>query len=139
MAWTTKLLVVANRTVESEELHETLLARARLGPIAVTVVAPASPEPGGVLTARSVAAERVERAVGRLRADGLAADGVVGDPDPLLAVDEIWDPRRFDEIIVSTLPSGTSRWLQYDLPHRIARFTGARVTHVIGHAREPVG
>jgi len=27
----------------------------------------------------------------------------------------------FDEIVLSTLPPGLSRWLRQDLPHRIAR------------------
>ena len=59
------------------------------------------------------------------------ADGVVGDADPLVAVHETWDPLRHDEIIVSTLPGNVSRWLQADLPHRIARLTDAQVTHVL--------
>jgi hypothetical protein len=34
-------------------------------------------------------------------------------------------------VVVSTLPGQTSKWLQTDLPHRIARMTGCQVTHVI--------
>jgi hypothetical protein len=138
MAWTTKLLVIANRTVDSEHLREVLLARAQKGPIAITLVAPASRESGDVLTGRTAAAERLERTVAQLRADGLRVEGIVGDEDPMLAVHEVWDPRRFDEVIVSTLPGGTSRWLQHDLPHRVQRYTNARVTHIIAHAPEPV-
>jgi hypothetical protein len=43
----------------------------------------------------------------------------------------VWDPRSFDEVIVSTLPGQASKWMLMDLPHRIARFTGVRVTHVV--------
>ena len=39
MPWTTNLLVIANRTVDSEELLQTLRARAAAGPIRVTLVA----------------------------------------------------------------------------------------------------
>ena len=55
---------------------------------------------------------------------------MLGDVDPACAVIEVWDPRRWDEIVVSTLPTGTSRWLQIDLPHRIARAVDAPVSHV---------
>ncbi len=56
----------------------------------------------------------------------------------MVAVQDAWDPRRFDEVIVATLPTGVSRWLAADLPHRIERLTGARVTHIVAaaaHAR----
>ena len=36
---------------------------------------------------------------------------------------------------VSTLPTGTSRWLQIDVPHRIARVTDAKVSHVVANPR----
>lgn len=139
MTWTTKLLVIANRTVDSEELREFLLGQARRGPLAVTLVTPVSRESGDALTGRSATAERLRSAVERLTADGLAVEGVLGDGDPMLALADVWDPRCFDEVVVSTLPGGTSKWLQHDLPHRVARFTQARVTHIISRARQPVG
>jgi len=127
MAWKRSILVVANITATSEELLDELRARAAKEPTAFTLVVPATSEPQG----RATAAEKATEAIGRLRADGLEADGGVGDADPLIAVTEAWDPKRFDEIIVSTLPTAMSKWLQTDLPHRVEKLTGAPVTHVI--------
>jgi hypothetical protein len=125
MSWMTKVLVIANRTVDSEEVRDAILGRAAGGPLYVTLVAPASGE------RRTATAQRLECAVQSLRAAGVAIEGVVGDPDPMVALQEAWDPRRFDEIIVATLPTGVSRWMAADLPRRVARFSGARVTHVV--------
>lgn len=127
MPWTTKLLVIANRTVDSDELFAALRARAEAGRIEVTLVAPAD-------TARQPIARRLERAIDRLAAADIHVTGLVGHPDPLVAVMEAWDPRSFDEVIVATLPTDVSRWLALDLPHRIERLTDARVTHVVASA-----
>jgi GABA permease len=128
MPWTTKLLVIANRTVDSDEILDALTQRATAGPVQVTLVAPASyAREGG----RAATRQRLERALERLREAGVTADGVVGDADPMAAVQDAWDPRRFDEVIVATLPSAASRWLAANLPRRIERFTGARVTHIV--------
>lgn len=127
MPWTTHLLVIANRTVDSPELQEALLARAQKGPIDATLLAPASPGRSG----RAATEQRLAQAVQELRDAGLTVEGVTGDPDPMIALDEVWDPRRFDEVVVMTLPGTTSRWLAADLPHRVERFTDARVTHVV--------
>jgi hypothetical protein len=131
MSWQTSVLVVANVTAGSDELLEALAARAKHGPAAFTLVVPA---PGGV-EARASARARLEGALERMRGAGLEVDGRLGDPDPLVAVKEGWDPAAFDEIVVCTLPTGASRWLLVDLPHRVERLTGAPVTHVV--AREP--
>ena len=128
MSWNTKLLVIANRTVDSDELLRTLRARAAAGTIEVTIVAPADAD------GRAATAGRLERAIAQLEADDITVQGMVGHPDPIVAVQEVWDPRRFDEVIVSTLPTGVSRWLGLDLPRRIERFTGAQVTHVVASA-----
>jgi hypothetical protein len=42
MPWTTKLLVVANRTIESEQVRDVIVGRAAAGPVQVMLVAPAS-------------------------------------------------------------------------------------------------
>ena len=124
MSWNTKLLVIANRTVDSDELLRTLRARAAAGSIQVTIVAPAD-------VGRAATARRLERAIAQLEADDITVEGMVGHPDPIVAVQDVWDPRRFDEVIVSTLPTDVSRWMALDLPRRIERFTGAQVTHVV--------
>jgi hypothetical protein len=81
----------------------------------------------------------VEEALRHLRAEGLTVEGRVGDQDPVGAFQDAWDPAVYDEVVVSTLPTGTSRWLQVDLPHRIGGATGAPVRHVVAALpREPV-
>jgi hypothetical protein len=134
MPWTTKLLVIANRTVDSDEIRDAIVNRAVAGPVEITLIAPASSGAGSMRDRRAATALRLDRAVQGLRDVGVPVEGVVGDPDPMLAVQDAWDPRRYDEVIVATLPTGVSRWMAADLPHRVERFTGARVTHVVTHA-----
>lgn len=131
MPWTTKLLVIANRTIDSDELCDAIIKRAAAGPVQVMLVAPASSGAGSQAERERATAQRLDRALKRLREADVPVEGVVGDPDPMVAVHDAWDPRRFDEVIVATLPTGTSRWLAADLPHRVERFTGARVTHIV--------
>jgi hypothetical protein len=128
MAWQTHILVLASQTADSDELAACLRERADRGACSFTLVVP------------GVAAEapaRLERALDRLREAGLRVDGALADPDPMLALTEAWDPREYDEIVVSTLPTGASRWLQVDLPHRIERHTGVPVTHVTAAEPQP--
>jgi hypothetical protein len=134
MPWTTKLLVIANRTVDSDEIRDAIVNRAVAGPVEITLIAPASSGAGSMRERRAATALRLDRAVQGLRDVGVPVEGLVGDPDPMLAVQDAWDPRRYDEVIVATLPTGVSRWMAADLPHRVERFTGARVTHVVTHA-----
>ena len=76
--------------------------------------------------------ERLEAALARLRAAGLKAEGQVGaDANPLFAVAEVWDASVYDEIVVSTFPTGVSHWMNLDLPQRIGRLTDAPVEHVV--------
>jgi hypothetical protein len=124
MAFTTHLLVVANRTVDSPELLDALKERAQRGPIHVTLLAPT------MWSAREEAEQRLAAAVAALAAGDVPAEGMVGDADPIVAVQEAWNPGRYDEVVVSTLTEGASRWLQIDLPHRVARLTDCQVRHV---------
>jgi hypothetical protein len=78
------------------------------------------------------ARERLDAALERMRAAGLEnVEGRVGDPDPVVAVMDVWDPLKFDEVIVSTLPTGSSRWVGLDLPHRLEKLTAVPVRHVV--------
>lgn len=124
MDWKTSVLVVANVTASSDELLSALSERAAQGPTQFTLLLPAT---GGDSDS---ARRELARALERMRGAGLEVSGKVGDRDPVVAVHEAWDPRRFDEVVVSTLPTGASRWLQIDLPHRIERITDAPVQHV---------
>jgi hypothetical protein len=132
--WRKHVLVVANVTAASDELLAPLEARAAEEPVAFTLIVPATSSGGG----RAGAAERLSEAVEHLRAAGLQVDGEVADGDPIVAVSETWDPRRYDEIVVSTLPMRVSKWLHAGLPQRIGELTGAPVTHVVSQPRPPV-
>jgi hypothetical protein len=114
------VLVVANVTAASDELCRELSERAKLEPAAFTLVVPATHASGG----RTAAEETLAHALERLREAGIDADGTVGHSDPMVAVNDAWDPRRYDEIIISTLPMGSSRWLHAGLPERIFKLTG---------------
>jgi hypothetical protein len=124
MAFTTHVLVVANRTVDSPELMDALTQRAQDGRIHVTLLAPT------LWSEREEAQGRMDTAIATLKAAGIEAEGMPGDADPIVAVQEAWNPGRYDEVVVSTLTEGASRWLQIDLPHRVARLTDCQVRHI---------
>ena len=128
MAFTFSILVVANRTADSDELLAALKAHTESHPTTFTLLVPA---PAAGPAGREAGKEALERALAAMRDTGLEVEGQVGHHDPIAAVDDMWDPKRFDEVIVSTLPGAASKWLQVDLPHRVARMTGVQVTHVI--------
>jgi hypothetical protein len=131
MSFAKSILVVANVTAASDELCRALVERAADAPASFTLLVPAT---GTDLTA---AQERAATAVGRLRDAGLECEGLVGNSDPIIAVSETWDPRRFDEIIVSTLPIHLSKWLHAGLPERIFKLTGTPVTHITARPAKP--
>ena len=128
------VVVLANVTAASGDLIAALQERARRGPIDVTLVMPGQ---GPGLGGRDAVRERLDTALEAWRAAGIEAAGVCGDSNPLDAMAEFWDPRRHDEVVVSTLPGQSSRWLRSDLPHRVAQLTGAPVMHVIAMDMRP--
>jgi hypothetical protein len=132
------ILVVANRTAESPELLDALRKRAAQGDAVFTLLVPSTPH--GVAWAADMhsgapeAEEHMNSAVEGMRSAGLnVTGGKVGDPDPIAAVQDEVNFTTYDEIIVSTLPGGISKWLKLDLPHRVERVTGLPVTHVLAH------
>ena len=123
MAWEFHVLVVANLTATSEELLAALRERSDRGACRFTLVTPRSgPESDQLL----------KDAVEAMRNAGLEkVEGRMGNQDPKVAVMDIWDPKEFDEIVVSTLPTGASRWLGIDLPRRLGKLTSVPVHHVV--------
>jgi hypothetical protein len=135
MAQRVSVLVVANATAASPQLIAALRERGERGAIRATLLMPCG---GPGLSGRSAAQSALGKALDRWRDAGLEeVDGLVGDQDPLVAVHEAWDPQRYDEVIVSTLPGHASEWLRWDLPSRVARSTDAKVSHVIATAPLP--
>jgi len=144
-------IVVANRTLDSDELLRLVRERTARGPAHFWLVVPAStvqepaanevpipmpvmggtpPLPLAPEEARQLAQARLDAATARLTAEGATADGVVSDADPVRAVEEAVAGGDFDEIIVVTLPPRLSRWLHLDLPGRLAARSHLPVTHV---------
>jgi hypothetical protein len=122
MAWEFHVLVVANLTATSEELLRALRERSEAGACRFTLVTPRSGPESDQLLADALKA---------MTDAGLEkVEGHVGNSDPVVAVMDVWDPMKFDEIVVSTLPTGSSRWLGIDLPRRLERLTSVSVRHV---------
>jgi hypothetical protein len=138
-----RYLVVANQTLGGARLAEAVKERLAAGDSRFHIVVPAtSPADHAVWTegeALALATERLERALARFRELGADADGEVGDPSPLEAINDALREEEFDEIILSTLPPGISRWLGQDLIHRVQRSVDVPVTHVIGEETGPSG
>jgi hypothetical protein len=137
-----RCLVVANQTLTGPHLLAEITARQVREPYEFHIVVPASHSHNhGTWTegqALAHARGALTNALAYFGDAGVPATGEVGDEDPVLAVGDVLRRERFDEIIVSTLPPGVSRWLKRDLPHRLERRYGVAVTHVVA-ASEPVG
>lgn len=138
MSTKARVLVVANRTVDSSELIAALRQRAAHSPASFTLLVPAVPR--GLSWAVDMKAGgpeaelRAKDGAFQMRSYGLEVEAaMVGDPDPLAAVGDTLLTRRFDEVIVSTLPHGVSHWLRLSLPQRLRRLTDLPVVHVTAH------
>ena len=114
------VLVVATVTAASDDLLAALRERSARGPVDFLLVMPAT---GPGLAGRRETEPRLQQVLERWREAGLRAEGVAGPNNPIDAVDEVCSPGRFDEVIVSTLPGATSRWLRSDVPYRIGRLS----------------
>ena len=132
----TVTLVVANRTVEGEELLEKLKAKASgesdaAGETGVHLFIVVVPQEGGQGHHAPEARERLAGVLERLRSEGLLCAGMIGDPDPYTATMNALQSFRVNEVVISTLPEEKSGWLRAHLPERIAEASGLPVEHVV--------
>jgi len=118
-----------------EVLELAEVPRPQPGPTEVLVVAPALNSRLRHWTsdedeARAEAEARLHRCLGLLQSDGVEADGVVGDADPLQAIADALHGFPADELVIATHPPSSSHWLSRDVVER-ARFRfGLPVLHV---------
>jgi hypothetical protein len=124
-----RYLVVANQTLGGESLLEEIRRRIAGGPASFHVVVPERPQrefplfagdEGGVVMdttaearqhrATLTAQSRLQQLVAQIKAGGAQAGGEIGDSDPIVAIGNVLSQgEQYDEIIISTLPTGASR------------------------------
>jgi hypothetical protein len=83
------------------------------------------------------AEERMRATIEELRSHGLKVTGEVGDANPLAAIADALHGFPADEIMISTWPAGSSRWMEKDLPRRAAERFGVPVKHLISAYDQP--
>jgi hypothetical protein len=120
-------LVLANQTAASPELTKRLEALAEEGPHRFIVVVP---QPSNRGDAVAHARDRLGRLLESLRKAGIVAAGMIGDPDPYTAAMNAAQYFHISEIVVSTLPEGSSQWMADKLVERIEGATNKPVEHI---------
>jgi hypothetical protein len=130
-----RYLVVANQTLGGDHLLELLRERASQGDASIHVLVPATVDQTHLTSDEEtdylLARRRLDVALKRFSDLGVEVTGEVGEH---LVVDTILDVLRresFDEVIVSTLPAGVSRWLGLDLPRHVERRWRVPVSTVV--------
>lgn len=146
-----RYLLVANQTLASGALEELVHELVENGSCHFHVVVPqvstatVHVDPSGLINASvhpaasdaySLARRDAESRLRSFRdlfdeAPGAELTGEVVVGDPLQAVRRVLDRSRFDQVIVSTLPAGVSKWLRMDLPHRIERAVDLPVVSLV--------
>jgi hypothetical protein len=129
------VLVVAHQTAATDLLLDAVRERAERGSARFHLVVPRQPH--GMhkvvdpLEAGEDEAQRVlKQALPKLSAAaGSEVTGNIGDSEPLMAIEDAVNLGRYDEIIISTLPMGISRWLKLDLISKV-KGLGLPVTHI---------
>jgi hypothetical protein len=135
-----RILVVAHRTAATPALIEAVRERAARGPATFTLLVPnpahglhrlVDPEDQEVNDAQTV----LDLALPLLEeAAGAHVEGMIGDAEPLNAIQDAVNLNGFNEIIISTLPKRVSKWLHIDLPSK-ANGLGLPVTTVTAKDR----
>lgn len=142
-------LVIANQTLGGRRLGQELRQRVEAGNAQFRVVVPMTlPENyaanwsiegmhhfepvadsnDAVERARQQSERRLHDLIHRIEQEGGQAEGELGDADPLAAAQDALERWDVDEVIVSTLPAGMSRWLKMDFASRLDRKVDVPVT-----------
>lgn len=148
-----RYLVIANETLANDDLKRWFAAKAAGHRAEFHIVVPqtapsvlhADPATGligpaahtMVVESRRASLEEGEKRLAAFRsAIGDISQTVTGEvmlSDPVTAARVVMGRSSFDEILVSTLPAGISKWLKLDLPSRIERAFNLPVTTLEQH------
>jgi hypothetical protein len=131
-----RILVIANETVAGDTLHRMIRQKSEGYRTTALVVAPATPSPLQHITSdddpgRRAARERVDASLAKLREVGFSAQGQVGEPDPVQAIEDALRTFGPDEIIISTHPEGRSHWLERGVVESARERFAVPITHVV--------
>jgi hypothetical protein len=125
---TKRVLIVANRTASTPRLLDEVSRRAKAERTEFTLLIPDGRD-------RKAVDWTLESALPLLsRAARAPVDHLVGGPDAFTAVQAAVREHHFDEIIISTLPRQTSKWLRRGLVNRV-KGLGVPVTQVVPRQR----
>ena len=135
-------LIVGNQTLMGPELAAAIAERIVPGDLPDPyVVVPATPQSGAFTCdegeTRAPAQTRLDAMLEHLTGLGVEATGEVGYRDPVEAARDALRRHPADEIILSTLPTGISRWLGQDVPSRLKSAVNVPVV-VVTAERAPV-
>jgi hypothetical protein len=131
-----RILVIANETMGGDTLRRCITQKSEGVREEILLVTPALNSPLRHWTsdedrARSTAQERLDATLERLRRDGVAVRGEVGDGDPLQAMEDALRTFGADEIVISTHPEGRSNWLERGVVEKARERFTVPITHVV--------
>ncbi len=122
-----RVLIVEHKSHLTRALLDAVAERAQTGPCRFTLLVPnpahglhkvVDPQDQSAGPANAMLQEALDPL--QQAASPMPVDGIIGDPDPVAAVEDAINLRGFDEIIISTHSPRLSRWLRLDLSSKVA-------------------
>ncbi|MET0900733.1 MAG: amino acid permease [Mycobacterium sp.] len=141
-----RVLVLANQTLESDELLDELRRIGADQEAKYLVVVPANPVDTGAAAThgprdvseatQEAATARLDTTLTALRTENLDAEGELGDYRPLRALADAVEKFGPDQIVISTLPPESSVWQRFDVVDRARAQFDVPVKHVVAKSVE---
>ncbi len=122
-----RVLIVEHKSHLTRALLDAVAKRSRNGPCSFTLLVPnpahglhkvVDPQDQSAGPANAMLQEALKPL--QQAASPMPVDGIVGDADPVAAVEDAINLRGFDEIIISAHSPRLSRWLRLDLSSKVA-------------------
>ena len=110
-----RVLIVANRTAGTPKLLDEVRRLAKQRASTFTLLIPDAPQSQQTDWTLEAALPLLERAAGG------PVEALTGGEDPLEVIRRVVADHDYDQIVISTLPARTSKWLRRDLPNRVKR------------------